>query len=80
MLFVIRPYPTYRIRPRRPHGSLAPDGTVLTLTNPPGPVSKTATVNQGRANFALGVGLYKLSGGGVERIIEIGATTPADYE
>ncbi|MER9489615.1 hypothetical protein [Mesorhizobium sp. M0563] len=80
MLFAIRLHPTYRIRPRHPDGSLAPDGTVLTLTNPPGPLSKTAAVNQGWANFALGVGLYKLSGGGVERLIEIGATTPADYE
>jgi hypothetical protein len=80
MLFGIRPYPTYRLRPRRPDESLAPDGTVLTLTNAPGPISKTATVDRGWADFALGVGLYKLSGGGVERLIEIGATTPTDYE
>jgi hypothetical protein len=80
MLFAKRPYPVYRIRPRRADGSLAPDGTVLTMTSPPGPLSKTATVKQGWANFALGVGIYKLSGGGVERLIEIGATTPTDYE
>jgi hypothetical protein len=80
MLFAIRPHPTYRIRAVRPDGSLAPDGTALTLTNPPGPMSRTATVDQGWASFALGVGLYKLSGGGVQRLIEIGATTPADYE
>jgi hypothetical protein len=80
MLFAIRPHPTYRIRPRRPDGSLAPEGTVLTLTSPPGPLTQTATVEQGWASFALGVGLYKLSGAGVERLIEIGATTPTDYE
>jgi hypothetical protein len=80
MLFAVPSHPTYRIRPKRSDGSLAPDGTVLTLTSPPGPLSKTATVNQGWANFDLGVGLYKLSGGGVERLIEIGATTPTDYE
>ncbi|MGO7359982.1 caspase family protein [Rhizobium ruizarguesonis] len=80
MLFAIRPHRTYRIRPTRPDGSVAPDGTALTLTSPPDPSSKTAHVDGGWVNFALGVGLYKLSGGGVERLIEIGATTPDDIE
>ena len=80
MLFAVRPYPTYRIQARRSDGSLAPDGTVLTLTNPPDPMSKTAQVDDGWASFAVGVGLYKLSGGGVERLIEIGALTPLNIE
>lgn len=80
MLFAQRLHPTYRIHAMRPGGVVVPDGTVLTLTSPPGPLSKTATVAHGWASFALGVGLYKLSGGGVERLIEIGATTPTDIE
>jgi hypothetical protein len=80
MLFAVRPHPVYRIRPKRADGSLAPDGTVLTLTNPPGPPLMTAQVDKGWVSFALGVGLYKLSGGGVAQLIEIGAMTPADIE
>ncbi len=80
MLFAKRPHPAYRIRPKRAGGSLAPDGTELELTRPPSVLSKKAMVINEWASFALGVGLYKLSGGGVERLIEIGATTPADIE
>ena len=80
MLFAIRPPPTYRIRPVRGDGALAPDGTLVTLTSPPGPLLVTALVEQGWVSFALGVGLYKLSGGGAERLIDIAATTPADYQ
>jgi len=80
MLFATRPYPVYRIRARRPDGSLAPDGTLLRLTSPPRTLAKTATVRAGWAAFELGVGLYKLSGGGVDRLFQIGATTPGDYE
>ncbi|MGO7335688.1 hypothetical protein [Rhizobium leguminosarum] len=80
MLFVRRPYPTYRIRVRRSDGSVAPDGTIVTLTSPPDPASRSAPVTDGWVSFALGVGLYKLSGNGVVRLIDIGAVTPSDIE
>ncbi|NKQ80398.1 caspase family protein [Rhizobium ruizarguesonis] len=80
MLFAIRAHPIYRIRAMRPDGALVPDGTVLELTNPFVPLLKTAQADQGWVSFAVGVGLYKLSGGGVDRLIEIGATTPVDIE
>ncbi|MCQ4163889.1 caspase family protein [Tahibacter harae] len=80
MLFAIRPHPIYRVRARRKDGTLAPDGTVLTLTSPPGPLQKTAPVIQGWVSFDLGVGLYKLGGDGVDRLFEIGALTPRDID
>ncbi|WP_027573937.1 caspase family protein [Bradyrhizobium sp. WSM1743] len=69
-----QPHPIYRIRVQ------VADGTDMLLTSPPGPLSKAAKVKDGWVSFALGVGLYKLKGGGLERIFEIGATTPADIE
>ena len=76
MLFAAKPAPRYEIRATRPDGSLVPDGTSVTLTNPPGPSQSLALVKEGWVHFNLGVGLYKLSGGGLDRLIEIGAATP----
>src|SRR5262245_26712884 len=75
MVFAVKQsHPTYRIRAQ------VADGTDVRLTSPPGPFLKEAKVKDGWVSFALGVGLYKLKGGGLERFFEIGATTPTDIE
>jgi hypothetical protein len=77
MLFATAGVPSYRIQVGA-GGTVLPDGTTVTLTSPPGPLSATAVVAGGWVSFRLGVGLYKLTAPGLTRFIEIGASTPTD--
>lgn len=70
--------PLYRIRVQAVDGNALPDGTLITVTAPPSPLTEYATTQGGWISLCLGVGLYKLTGFNYSRLIEIGAETPIE--
>lgn len=80
LLFATVPMPAYEIQIRDSQGAAPPDGTQIVATRPPEPFTQTQSVVGGWATFNLPVGVFKLSGPGVSRLIEIGAATPSRIE